>query len=860
MFSLARLLSLILILAMPYLFWGCATTDEDSDTGAVATFSDSSEEIENVAEGVNSDEESDELDSSEGIVNDQASNDPKGSDEFGLESEDEEFSEEDSLNETSSQVAQSDQSKEALSSSNNNSRVEEFEEPSFSSLSDVESESNTPSSLSAEQSALPQENQQSLAPPPAVVEQEDMAVNTTNSNQELSPIPEVSEEASISDKYQGLDSSNIASKPMTEQKTSLPTGERVTITDLQYRASEAGGTFVIQADGPIPYDSRYDENLGQLVITMNAKAARSLQRPFNTKDMPGNISFIDVYSPKGSKKVRVVVQLRPGSANLPHIQPEDNALFIISQGEPSATQLAGNADGVPSSSAAESTVSVDNQEAMLVESASSSESSPLFSAASFEDFLRSNQNFTGKKISIETQDMDLKELFKLISEEAGVNVVLSDEVKGMMSVKLKNVPWDQALVQIMRAKKLGYTRSGNVLRIAPIADIRAEEDDAIKIQMAKKNNEPPIIKTLTVNYAPVVDLEKQIKPLLSTKGSVISDARTSSLVISDLPEYVERAEKFVTSVDIPPQQVLIEGRIVEASDAFEKRIGINWSFSGRSTNLGNNLRLTPGLSVTPGTPAASTLGINFSLGTLDILGDLTASLRLFELQGLVKVISSPRILTLHNETADITQTTEIPLITANILPSGAVNPIVNFKQVQLRLSVTPQITNNGNVILGVSMNREIPGDVVDQQTGARPINSRSAKTKVLLKNSQTAVIGGIYQNDMTEGQNKVPGLANIPLIGWLFKNKSVDQRRTELLIFLTPKILGQQGSLSQMVTNPSLSPSAPAPVEEDISAALDGTEANGDSSLSDSAQQDGGNKQESSGDDEFGLEEQSEDF
>jgi type II secretory pathway component GspD/PulD (secretin) len=131
---------------------------------------------------------------------------------------------------------------------------------------------------------------------------------------------------------------------------------------------------------------------------------------------------------------------------------------------------------------------------------------------------------------------------------------------------------------------------------------------------------------------------------------------------------------------------------------------------------------------------------------------------------------------------------------------------------------------------------------------------------VLLKNSQTAVIGGIYQNDMTEGQNKVPGLANIPLIGWLFKNKSVDQRRTELLIFLTPKILGQQGSLSQMVTNPSLSPSAPAPVEEDISAALDGTEANGDSSLSDSAQQDGGNKQESSGDDEFGLEEQSEDF
>jgi type IV pilus assembly protein PilQ len=198
------------------------------------------------------------------------------------------------------------------------------------------------------------------------------------------------------------------------------------------------------------------------------------------------------------------------------------------------------------------------------------------------------------------------------------------------------------------------------------------------------------------------------------------------------------------------------------------------------------------------------LGLNFALGTLDVLGDLTASLRLFELQGLVKVISSPRILTLHNETAEIIQTTEIPLITSNIQPNGATTPIVNFKPAQLKLSVTPQVTNDGSIIMVVDMTREVPGEVVDTQTNARPVNSRSAKTKVLLKNSQTAVIGGIYQNDSTESESRVPGMAKIPVIGWLFKNKSIDRKRTELLIFLTPRILGQMQSLPTAGSTPAL--------------------------------------------------------
>jgi len=678
----------------------------------------------------------------------------------------------------------------------------------------------------SEPPALPESTEQEAPqalPPVSENTQEESIAPTLPGDSALAPDPDLENQAlSESAPIEPETASNQIAGGATD---SVSTSSRVKVTDMQYRINDQGGTFIIQATGPIEFSQKLNPQTNQVVIELiNATLPRKLRRPFNTKDFPGQIGYIDAYQMKGANAPRIVIQLRAGASE-PVIQSEGSALYVVSQ-------------SLPTGNDAEESVSSNDDKSEVSQAEDVVESS-LFASENFEEFLRSNQKFTGKRISIETDEMELRDIFKLVSEEAGVNLVLADDVRGKMSLKLRSVPWDQALVMIMRAKKLGYTRSGSIIRVAPIAEIRTEEEDAIRIETAKRNNQPAIVKTITINYAKVEDLERQIRPLLSPRGAVVGDPRTSSIVVTDVTENVERSEALVKSLDIPPQQVLIEGKIVEASDNFERRIGINWSATGRPTNLGGGgangpLRLTPGLSVTPGVPVPSSMGLNFALGTLDVLGDLTASLRLFELQGLVKVISSPRILTLHNETAEIGQTTEIPLITSNIQPNGATTPIVNFKPVQLRLSVVPQVTNDGAIIMGVDMTREVPGEIVDAETNARPINSRSAKTKVLLKNSQTAVIGGIYQNDTTESESRVPGLAKVPVIGWLFKNRSIDRKRTELLIFLTPRILGQMQSLPAAAGSLGLpdSPSINALSPEDTS--QDNTEVDSAIDLGDS--------------------------
>ena len=598
----------------------------------------------------------------------------------------------------------------------------------------------------------------------------------------------------------------VAPAPEAPETSAAPeAGAMVNITDIQYRANDNGGTVVIEADGPMSFHQRMNAATRQFIVEVpNSKLPRKLKRPLNTRDFAGTIGSIDAYQGKGSTTTRIVVQLRSGAPE-PAVQTEGNNLFVVA--EPPGGGAGAGAEAAAEEGAAAEPLN-----------------SKLLSSSSIEEFLASNQSFYGKKISIETDDAELRDIFRLISEESSVNLIISDEVKGKLSLKLKNVPWDQALVMIMKAKKLGYTRAGNVLRIAPLADIRTEEEDAIKLVTAKKANEPLKIKTIQVNYAKVDDLEKQVKSLLTTKGTAIADTRTSSLIVTDQEENVDRAEKLVRALDVPPQQVLIEGKVVEATENFERDVGINWNTSGKTSSVGSNLRSTTSINSQPSLGSNSSFGLKFSLGTMDVLGDLTASLNLFEQQSLVKVISSPRVVTLHNEPAEIAQTTELPLITANIAANGTATPVVNFKPVKLRLQVTPQITNDGAVILGVDVSREVAGAVVDQKTQAFPVNSRSAKTKVIVKNGQTAVIGGIYQNDQTEGNTKVPWIADVPIVGWLFKTQTTKKDRTELLIFITPRILGQlEGAPSSMSSSPTsggdlapVSDSAPAPESGDF--------------------------------------------
>jgi type IV pilus assembly protein PilQ len=620
------------------------------------------------------------------------------------------------------------------------------------------------------------DQQQQQAQQPATPEQNPPPPDVEPAPEEQAPTPPVATEAPPAPEAPEVAPAPEAPAPEVAQEAPAPeqTTEKVRIKDIRYQANDAGGTVVIDANGPMTYQTRVNEDSHQFVIEIqNAVLPSKLKRTLNTKDMSGAIGAIDAYQNKGSTTARIVVQLRDGASE-PTVNTDGNSL-LVSEGSAAASSVAQNGGSL------------------------SVPQSQILSSTSMQDFLSGNMQFYGKKISLETSDMDVRDVFKLIAEESGVNLVLGEDVKGTISLKLRQVPWDQALVMIMKAKKLGYTRSGNVIRIASMTDIRAEEDDALKMALAKKATDPLKVRLIPISYAKIDDLKTQVAPFLSDRGKVVGDVRTSSLVVSDVAENIDRVVKLVQAIDVPPPQVLIEGKIVEATDSFERAIGVSWATAGQPVVFGssghgpitgnlNTIAVSPGISGGAGSAAGT---LSFTLGTLDVLGTLNATLSLFESQGIAKVLSSPRILTLQNEPAEISQSTELPILQTNLVQGSGQSTNVTFKPVKLRLAVTPQITNDGAVIMAVDVLREFAGAVVDQTSKAFPVNSRAAKSKVLVKNGQTAVIGGIYQSDMTQNDTKVPWLGDIPVLGWLFHSQDVIKDKSELIVFLTPRIMSQ---------------------------------------------------------------------
>lgn len=551
------------------------------------------------------------------------------------------------------------------------------------------------------------------------------------------------------------------------------------ITNLKFQANDSGGTIVVEGNGPLQYTTRENASLNQFIVEVeNAKLPSRLKRSLNTKDIRGAIGTVDAYQKSGSNVARFVIQLRKG-ATAPVVQVEGNNLLIVSSPD-MTTSLA-------QSESAGSTI--DNSEVNV-----DLNDDKILPSQNLADFLAGNTKFYGKKISIEMNSMDVKEALKFITEESGVNLVISDEVKGAVSLKLRQVPWDQALIVLMKARKLGYSRQGSVLRIGPLAEFKQEEDDAAKFATARKNIEPLKVRMFPISYAKVDELEKKIKEFLSEKGKVVGDVRTSSLVVTDNEENLGRIAKLVASLDVQPPQVLIEAKIVEASERFIRNVGVSWSASGGSVKIGNSSRgpvnMQPTLGINPGGGSGGNFNLGVNIGTLDILGNLTAALALSERDEQVKVISSPRILTLSNEKSGITQTTEVPIKTVTVT-NGTQQETYQFKPLTMKLDVTPQVTSDASVIMNVEVNRQFAGAAVSNTSEAFSINSREAKTKVLVKNGQTAVIGGIYQSDATDGDQGVPGLKNLPIVGSLFSVNNKRKEKIELVIFLTPRILGQ---------------------------------------------------------------------
>jgi type IV pilus assembly protein PilQ len=427
------------------------------------------------------------------------------------------------------------------------------------------------------------------------------------------------------------------------------------------------------------------------------------------------------------------------------------------------------------------------------------------------------QRFTGFPVSLDFQGADLRAVLRTFAEISGLNIVIDPSIQGTVDVALRDVPWDQALDIILRANRLGYVIDGTIVRIAPLTVLADEEAQRQKLAEAQALAGTLTTMTRTLSYARA----ELVQPLLtatvlSQRGSITTDIRTNTLIITDLQERLTRAGELIGTLDRPEPQVEIEARIVQTTRDFARRIGVQWGFNGRAVNeLANTLPLAfpnaaqlggrtggneagnvaPGGEIRqgPATDQASTVinlpisgastGIGLALGAINGAFNLDVALSALEDSGQGRLLSTPRVTTQNNIAATIEQGVQIPIQTV------ANNTVtVSFRPAALRLNVTPQITASNTVIMIIEVVNEAP-DFSRAINGIPPIDSQNARTQVLVNNGETTVIGGIYVSREQTSQDRTPGLYRIPLLGWLFQRNELSDESRELLIFITPRIM-----------------------------------------------------------------------
>jgi type IV pilus assembly protein PilQ len=450
--------------------------------------------------------------------------------------------------------------------------------------------------------------------------------------------------------------------------------------------------------------------------------------------------------------------------------------------------------------------------------------------------------YAGEKLSLNFQNIEVRALLQVIADFTNFNVVTSDTVSGNVTLRLKDVPWDQALDIILQAKGLGLRKSGNVIWIAPKDELAAKEKVDLESKAQIASLEPLRTQSFQINYAKAEEIAKGLTGqttgqgggggsgnntittrILSPRGSVIYETRTNQLFVSDIPSKLEEIQSLISKIDIPVRQVLIEARIVEAEDTFGRSLGVKlgatdlrglrggvpgYSVGGDNrVAIGGNFNaigqqtLQSGSSTTT-LPFDNTQFVNlpaigqgdfspatFALSLFSAAANrfLNLELSALEADGKGKVVSSPRLITADQIKAVIRQGTKIPYQRAT--SSGATS--IEFIDAVLKLEVTPQITPEGNVIMDVQVNKDAPGAAVG---GVFSINTKSIETQVLVENGGTVVIGGIFEQNDQENVTKVPFLGDVPYLGNLFKTKSKSSNRTELLIFLTPKVVSDRST------------------------------------------------------------------
>ena len=426
--------------------------------------------------------------------------------------------------------------------------------------------------------------------------------------------------------------------------------------------------------------------------------------------------------------------------------------------------------------------------------------------------------FEGEKLSLNFQNIEVRAVLQLLADFNGMNLVTRDTVTGNLTLRLKNVPWDQALDIILKTKGLGMRQNGNVMLIAPAAEIAAREKQELEARNQLVELEPLYSEIFEVNFAKASEMAEILTTtqgqstagssaggFLSERGSVVVDQRTNSLLLRDTASNLADVRKLIEKLDIPVRQVLIESRIVIANNDFAKELGVRFGSSARSGTLGagtsgsleglqvpatNNNSVIPtnstgvrGQDLNVNLPVANPAGtIALALAKLPLGAVLELELSAMQEEGKGEIVSSPRVITSNQKQATIEQGTEIPYQEAS--SSGATS--VSFKEALLKLDVTPQITPDDRIVMDLEVNKDEVGEIF---LGVPSIDTRSVRTQVLVDNGETVVLGGIYEQTSTQSSTRVPFFGDLPYVGFLFKTDLNENRQRELLVFVTPKII-----------------------------------------------------------------------
>jgi type IV pilus assembly protein PilQ len=627
-----------------------------------------------------------------------------------------------------------------------------------------------------------------------------------------------------------------AAKVAVEKLESVP-AEPCKVLDVRFQHAEARDEVVIELSQSGDYKEASRGN-GRRTLTLGcSKLSEELTRTLDVSAFGGRLGSVSSYSRADDKQASVVVDVDTRGAVDTRVARRGSSLVwtFTAKGarEPSTVTGIGSDGG-----AARKTRTVYVEQAITgvqdvvsgfepeaLETRSDGEQAGAFGPNVLGQATDQRRTFNGRRIDLDLKDADVHNVLRLLADVGQVNIVTADNVTGSVTIRMRNVPWDQALDIVLQSKSLGMVRQANMIRVAPLADLEKEREMQIARRQQEVKLAPIETRLIPVSYAQATDLQERARPLLSERGSIAVDERTNVLIVRDIAGNLNQIEELTRSLDTQTPQVLVEARIVEATSRYIRDVGIQWggdaTFSaatGNPTGLAfpNSVGLaggasdgnTPTAGLSPfsntvanpnfavnlpaavGTGQGGALGLTF--GSIDNTINLAVRLSAAESSGMLRILSSPRILTLDNREARISQGTLIPF--SQVSAQGVQT---TFQEAKLQLLVKPHVTADGSVAMHVKINRDEPDFNQTSARGDPTILKREAETELLVLDGHTAVIGGIFTRNTGRNLDQVPFFGDIPLIGLLFQRRRASDSRGELVIFLTPRIVNRAEALGR---------------------------------------------------------------